>query len=104
MAKWILKATTSDNIQPLARLVAEAFGNTLVICPQAQLLVEKRASKRHKSHVLKFLQAQIGYAADDSALHLSSTSAGRHRHDPEFDPTLLEWAIVPILGVQVENR
>jgi hypothetical protein len=32
IAKGVLKAATSDNVQPLSLLVAEAFGNTLAIC------------------------------------------------------------------------
>ncbi|KAK6386135.1 hypothetical protein LTS17_001710 [Exophiala oligosperma] len=75
-AQGMLTAATSDNIQPLAILVAEAFGNTLAICQQTQMLVEKEASKRHVSHVVKFLHAKIGYAANDSASQLSLTSAG----------------------------
>jgi hypothetical protein len=69
VAKGVIKAATSDNIQPLALLVAEAFGNTLAICQQTQMLVEREASKRHVSHVIKFLQAQVGYAANDSEFY-----------------------------------
>ncbi|KIW14572.1 hypothetical protein PV08_07356 [Exophiala spinifera] len=72
----MLTAATSDNIQPLAILVAEAFGNTLAICQQTQMLVEKEAGKRHVSHVVKFLHAKVGYAANDTAFQLSLTSAG----------------------------
>lgn len=75
IAKGVLKATTSDNTEPLAVATTEAFGNTLAICQQAQLLVEKEATKRHKSHVVNFLKAQVGYSANDAASQLSSTSA-----------------------------
>ena len=76
ITRGVLQAATSDNIQPLALLVAEAFGNTLAICQQTQMLVEREAGKRHVSHVIRFLQAQVGYAANDPAAQLSSTSAG----------------------------
>ena len=76
VAKGVLTAATSDNIQPLALLAAEAFGNTLAICQQTQLLVEKEARKQHTSYVVKFLKAKIGYSAHDSAIQLSSSNAG----------------------------
>jgi hypothetical protein len=40
------------------------------------MLVEREAGKRHTSHVIRFLQTQVGYAANDSAFQLSSTGAG----------------------------
>ncbi|KAI9754071.1 MAG: hypothetical protein M1835_000923, partial [Candelina submexicana] len=76
VAKGVFRAATSDNVQPLALLTVEAFGNTLAICQQTQLVVEKEASKRHVAYVVKFLQSQIGCAANDSATHLASSGAG----------------------------
>ncbi|KAI9698171.1 MAG: hypothetical protein M1836_004173 [Candelina mexicana] len=76
VAKGVFRAATSDNVQPLALLTVEAFGNTLAICQQTQLVLEKEASKRHVAYFVKFLQSQIGYAANDSATHLASSGAG----------------------------
>lgn len=76
VAKGILTAATSDNVQPLALLACEAFGATLAICHQTQLLVEKEARKHHTSYVVKFLKSKIGYSAHDSAVQLSATNAG----------------------------
>ena len=76
IAKGILTAATSDNVQPLALMACEAFGATLAICKQTQLLVEKEARKHHTSYVVKFLKSKIGYSAHDSAFQLSSTNAG----------------------------
>jgi hypothetical protein len=76
VAKGVLTAATSGNVQPLALLAAEAFGATLAICQQTQLLVEKEARKHHTSYIVKFLKAKIGYSAHDSAIQLSSTNAG----------------------------
>lgn len=75
VAQGVLKAATSDNVQPLALLTAEAFGGTLAICQQTLLKVERQARKNQHS-VIKFLQAQVGYFANDSASHLSSSSNG----------------------------
>ncbi|KAL9004951.1 MAG: hypothetical protein Q9180_009821, partial [Flavoplaca navasiana] len=76
VAKGVLQAATSDNVQPLALLAAEKFGNTVAMCQQTQLLVEREAGRRHVSSVINFLQASIGYSADDSSSQLASTSAG----------------------------
>ncbi|MCJ1246708.1 hypothetical protein MMC30_003917 [Trapelia coarctata] len=75
VAKGILTAATSDNVQPLALLTAEAFGGTLAICQQTLLKVEKHARKNQHS-VIKYLQAQVGYFPNDSASHLSSSAHG----------------------------
>lgn len=76
IAKGIMAAATSDNVQPLALLTCEAFGATLAICQQTQLLVEKEARKNHTSYVVKFLKSKIGYLAHDSAIQLSMSNAG----------------------------
>ena len=47
LAKGIVKAATSDNVQPLAIMTAEAFGNTLAICQQTQMIIEKEAGRSH---------------------------------------------------------
>ena len=76
VAKDLLEAAHSDNIQPLALLSAAAFGNTLAICPQTQLLVYMEGTKRHNSHIVNFLKVEVGYSANDSASQLSTTGAG----------------------------
>ena len=76
VAKGVLQAATSDNVQPLALLATEAFGNTLAMCQQTQIVVEREAGRRHEASVVHFLQASIGYSANDSSSQLASTSAG----------------------------
>lgn len=76
VTRGVLQAATSDNVQPLCLLAVEAFGNTLPVCQQTQMIVEKEASRRDTTMVLKFLQAQIGYAAHDAAYQLTSSNAG----------------------------
>lgn len=76
VAKGILEAATSDNVQPIALLAAEAFGGTLAICQQTMIRVEKAAGRRHTSTVLQFLKSSVGYSANDSAAQLSTSSNG----------------------------
>lgn len=76
VAKGVLQAATSDNVQPLALLAVEAFGATVAICQQTQMIVEKEASLRHTNAVLNFLQSSVGYSANDSATYLSRSSSG----------------------------
>lgn len=75
VARGVLTAATSDNVQPLVLLTAEAFGGTLGICQQTLFNVGKQAQKKQHS-VIKYLQAQVGYFANDSASHLSSSANG----------------------------
>ena len=76
VAKGILKAATSDNVQPLAILAVQAFGATLAICQDTQVRVEKEARKSYVSHVIQFLKSQIGYVRGDSADALMQSNAG----------------------------
>jgi hypothetical protein len=76
IAKGLIKAASSDNIQALALITCEAFGSTLAICQETCMKVERIAGMHHQSLVVKFLKSQIGYSAGDSAAQLSLSSAG----------------------------
>jgi hypothetical protein len=76
VAKGLIRAASSDNIQALALLVCEAFGNTLAMCSETCLKVEQVAGMHHQSIVVKFLKAQVGYSSGDSGTQLSSSAAG----------------------------
>lgn len=76
IAKGILRAATSDNVQPLAIIAADAFGATLAICQETQLKVEQAAKKNHTSYVVEFLRSSIGYAKDDCAVQLAASRSG----------------------------
>ncbi|ORY10159.1 hypothetical protein BCR34DRAFT_567224 [Clohesyomyces aquaticus] len=76
IAKGVLRAATSDNVQPIAIISADAFGATLAMCQEAQLRVERAAIKDHTSYVVEFLRSSIGYAKDDCAIQLASSHSG----------------------------
>jgi hypothetical protein len=76
IGKGVLRAATSDNVQPLAIIAAEAFGATIAMCRETQMKVEKHAKKNHNSYVVEFLRSSIGYAKDDCAIQLASSNSG----------------------------
>jgi hypothetical protein len=76
VARGVLRAATSDNVQPIAILAANAFGATLAICQETQLKVRRDAMKHKPTYVVNFLRSTIGYAKDDCAIQLASSNSG----------------------------
>ena len=72
----LLKAITSDNVPALAAITAHNFGETLAVCQETQTKMEREAKKSHPTYTVKFLQSTIGYAKDDCAYELASSSGG----------------------------
>ncbi|KAI1623682.1 hypothetical protein EDD37DRAFT_433515 [Exophiala viscosa] len=72
----LLRACTSDNVQPLALLACEKLGAQLAMCPETRVKMEQAGRRKHTSYILKSLGASIGYMAGDSADYLASTDAG----------------------------
>ena len=72
----ILRAATSDNVQPLALSAVEAFGATLAICETTRRKVEQAGKTNHVSYTIKFLKSTIGYAKGDCGDQLSSSDSG----------------------------
>ena len=75
MTRGLIQAATSDNIQILALQVCEQFGTTLPICSSTRQKVEKMARQKH-GQLLRFMKAQAGFSAGDSADILSRTDGG----------------------------
>lgn len=76
VARGIIRAATSDNVQALALLACEKFGATLAMCPETCSKIEKLVKKSRTSAVLKFLPVAIGYSANDCASELARSLAG----------------------------
>lgn len=76
IATGLLRAATTDNVQPLAILACEQFGNTLAISPEAIRKVEHIVLPTPKPAVVTFLQSTIGYSANDCASQLGKNTAG----------------------------
>lgn len=71
-----MRAATSDNVQPLALMACEKFGATLAMCPETNKKMEDLIIKVSGPKYVRFMSAQIGYFANDSATQLSRSLAG----------------------------
>lgn len=71
-----MRAATSDNVQPLALIACEKFGATLAMCPETNKKMEDLIIKVSGPKHVRFMGAQIGYSANDSATQLSRSLAG----------------------------
>jgi hypothetical protein len=78
VARGVIQASTSDNVQTLALLACERFGATLAICPETCRKVEAQIIRLQTptSAVVSFLSAVIGYSKDDCASQLARSLAG----------------------------
>lgn len=76
VAKDVIRAATSDNVQALALLACERFGATLAICPETTKKIEDLIVRVSGPTVIKFLSAQVGYSAHDCTIQLSRSLAG----------------------------
>lgn len=74
--KDVMRAATTDNVQPLALISCEKFGATLAMCPETNKKLEDLIIKVSGPKHVRFLKAQIGYSANDSATQLSRSLAG----------------------------
>ena len=74
--KDVIRATTRDNVQPLALISCEKFGATLAMCQETNKKMEDLIIKVSGPKYVRFMSAQIGYSANDSATQLSRSLAG----------------------------
>lgn len=63
-------------MQPLALMACEKFGATLAMCPETNKKMEDLIIKVSGPKYVRFMSAQIGYSAKDSATQLSRSLAG----------------------------
>lgn len=76
VARGILQAATSDNVQVLALLACEEFGATLAMCPETCNKIERLVRRSPTSAVLNFIPVIIGYSAHDCASQFVLSLAG----------------------------
>lgn len=76
VARGLMQAATTDNVQPIAMMACEKFGMTLPICLETRLAIESIAHPPKTSHMLNFIKAQIGYLSGDSTEYLSRNEGG----------------------------
>ncbi|KAF5672510.1 hypothetical protein FHETE_3644 [Fusarium heterosporum] len=76
VAKGILHAATTDNVQPLCIMACEQFGNTLAISPHTLRKIEHSVLPTPQSAVLAFLKGSVGYSKNDCVSYLGKSQAG----------------------------
>lgn len=76
VARGILIAATSDDVQPLAILACERFGNTLAMSQMACDCIESKVLPTPAYAPIRFLHALVGYSRDDAATQLGRSQAG----------------------------
>ncbi|KAI0858203.1 hypothetical protein F4860DRAFT_322547 [Xylaria cubensis] len=76
IARGVLQAATSDNVQPLAIIACEQFGNTLAISRETRLRIERNVLPTPEPVAIRFLKAKVGFAKHDCAVQLGSNQAG----------------------------
>ncbi|KAK4176965.1 hypothetical protein QBC36DRAFT_328093 [Triangularia setosa] len=76
IARGALQAATSDNVQALAILSCERFGNTIAMSIDARRKIEHSEVPTPLPSVLGFLQVTIGYSTNDSTTYLGRSIAG----------------------------
>ncbi|VBB84388.1 Putative protein of unknown function [Podospora comata] len=78
IARGVLQAETSDNIQPLAILACERFGNIIAVSIETRRKMEHGVVPIPPPAVLSFLQVTVGFAANDSVARFGRSLAGLH--------------------------
>ncbi|KAI0514332.1 hypothetical protein F5B22DRAFT_611138 [Xylaria bambusicola] len=76
IARGVLEAATSDNVQPLAIMACEQFGNTLAISRETRLKIERTVLPTPEPVTIQFLKAKVGFKKHDCAVQLGSNQAG----------------------------
>ncbi|GAW18323.1 hypothetical protein ANO14919_077980 [Xylariales sp. No.14919] len=76
ITRGVLQAATSDNVQPLAILACEQFGNTLAISRETRLKIERTVLPTPEPVTIQFLKLKVGFMKHDCAVQLGSNQAG----------------------------
>lgn len=76
VAKDVIRAATTDNVQPLALIACEKFGATLAMCQETNKKIGDLIIKVSGPKIVRFMSAQVGYSANDCATQLSRSLAG----------------------------
>lgn len=76
ISKGLIRAATSDNVQVIALLACERFGNTIAMSRETCLKMERYVIPTPAPAPVRFLGALVGYAAGDCVTHFGTTQAG----------------------------
>jgi len=76
VARGVLHAATSDNVQPLAIIACERFGNTIAMSQETCRKMEVAVLPTPKPATVQFLRGVVGYSPNDCATQLGKSLAG----------------------------
>ncbi|KAH6949240.1 hypothetical protein DER45DRAFT_580899 [Fusarium avenaceum] len=76
VARGLLHAATTDNVQPLCIMACEQFGNTLAVSPQTLRKIEHSVLPTPQSAVIAFIKGSVGYSKSDCVSYLGKSQAG----------------------------
>jgi hypothetical protein len=76
LSNGVLEAASIDNIQAVAIVVCEQFGNTLPICDETSRKVETAIVPTPQPATILFLEAAVGYSPHDSTTQFGKSMAG----------------------------
>lgn len=74
--KGIVTAATSDNVQALALMACDRFGNTLAMSDATTNKVERILLPSPEPAPIRFLQGAVGFSRNDCATQLGKSAAG----------------------------
>ncbi|KAI1348350.1 hypothetical protein F5Y01DRAFT_214171 [Xylaria sp. FL0043] len=105
IARGVLQAATSDNVQPLALMACEQFGNTLAISRETRLRIERTVLPTPEPVTLRFLKVKIGFMKHDCAVQLGSNQAGLRflALASALISSISEWKCADALLLMLEN-
>jgi hypothetical protein len=76
IAREVLAAATSDNVQVLAIIACERFGSTVAVSSKTVSKVEHVLVPMPEPAPISFLKAFVGFSSNDCATQLSQSAAG----------------------------
>jgi hypothetical protein len=76
ITKGFIRAATSDNVQVIALIACESFGNTIAMSRETCLKIETDVVMTPAPAPVQFLGALVGYTAGDCVAQLGNTQAG----------------------------
>ncbi|TPX16324.1 uncharacterized protein E0L32_003973 [Thyridium curvatum] len=76
VSKGALHAATTDNVQPLAILACEQFGNTLAMCPATLRKIEHSVLPAPEPRMLSFVKSTVGWSKNDCISYFGQNIAG----------------------------
>ncbi|KAL6714543.1 hypothetical protein ACLMJK_007968 [Lecanora helva] len=76
VARGILEAATTDDVQVLAMLACENFGAIVAMSPESCHKAFLLCNRSHKSAMISFIKVQVGYRKGDCGWQLAQSDAG----------------------------